>query len=326
MTTYLEQRKRHLMFLIVMLIAVFITVTGFSWNVKDVTVVADGQTYTTQTHLNSAEGIVNALGIKKDPKDALVLSTPNVENGTIISIIRAFPVQVIVNGKTRTVKTVQTTPKGLADELGYKVPKYVPLGNENEILTENSIVTIGHVTSRSVKTEERPIDVQIVYEEDATLPKGEELQSQVGTPGLETVEEEILYEKGKEIKRNIISRSTITAMTPTIIKVGTAEKIVPSLDNVKYSEVLTMEASAYLPTDGGGGGITATGVRAEHGIVAVDPNVIPLGTRLYIPGYGVAVAADTGGAIIGHRIDLVMESYTDAINFGRRNIEVYILE
>ncbi|MDD6164390.1 MAG: 3D domain-containing protein, partial [Anaerovibrio slackiae] len=60
-------------------------------------------------------------------------------------------------------------------------------------------------------------------------------------------------------------------------------------------------------------------------IVAVDPDVIPLGTKVYIPGYGTAVAADTGGAIRGNKIDLCMESYGEAINFGRRSVEVYIL-
>ena len=64
---------------------------------------------------------------------------------------------------------------------------------------------------------------------------------------------------------------------------------------------------------------------AQRGVVAVDPDVIPLGTKVYIPGYVVAVAADTGGAIRGHKIDLCMENYDEAIRFGRRNIDVYIL-
>ena len=95
---------------------------------------------------------------------------------------------------------------------------------------------------------------------------------------------------------------------------------------MRYKSMMVMEASAYLPTDGGGAGITATGVRAGHGIAAVDPDVIPLGTRLYIPGYGVAVAADTGGMIEGDMIDLCMEDYGSAIEFGRRDVKVYVLD
>lgn len=92
-----------------------------------------------------------------------------------------------------------------------------------------------------------------------------------------------------------------------------------------YAAVMTMEATAYLPSDGGGAGITATGIPATYGVAAVDPAVIPLGSRLYIPGYGEAIAADTGGAIYGYRIDLCMESYSEAMNFGRRDVTVYVL-
>jgi 3D (Asp-Asp-Asp) domain-containing protein len=92
-----------------------------------------------------------------------------------------------------------------------------------------------------------------------------------------------------------------------------------------YKVVHEMEATAYLPTDGDGLGITATGIRATHGVVAVDPKVIPLGSRVFIPGYGFAIAADTGGAIKGKKIDLCMEDYDQAIRFGRRSVQVYVL-
>jgi len=86
-----------------------------------------------------------------------------------------------------------------------------------------------------------------------------------------------------------------------------------------------MEATAYLPTDGSGDGITATGIPARKGIVAVDPAVIPLGTRVYVPGYGLGLAADTGGMIVGEKIDLCMEDYGEAWAFGRRMVKVYVL-
>jgi len=89
-----------------------------------------------------------------------------------------------------------------------------------------------------------------------------------------------------------------------------------------------MSASAYdtsQQTIPGGSGITATGVPAEYGIVAVDPRVIPLGTYVFIEGYGVALAADTGGAIKGNRIDLCFDSRSEALAFGRRKVKVHIL-
>lgn len=75
-----------------------------------------------------------------------------------------------------------------------------------------------------------------------------------------------------------------------------------------------------------GNGITAIGLRTRKGIVAVDPRVIPLGTKLYIPSYGEALAADTGGWIKGSRIDLCFESLGECFRFGRRKIKIYLVE
>ena len=179
---------------------------------------------------------------------------------------------------------------------------------------------------QTTKIETRTVEVPVVvqYERVDTLPKGEEKVLQEGTVGLDEVEEEIHYKQGDVIDTKELQRKTITPMQPKVVQVGTREvEVSRSYDRVR--EVITMEATAYLPTDGGGDGITATGIRARHGVVAVDPNVIPLGTKLYIPGYGEALAADTGGDIVGSRIDVVMEDYGEAMQFGRRTVEVYVL-
>ncbi len=86
---------------------------------------------------------------------------------------------------------------------------------------------------------------------------------------------------------------------------------------------MVMIATAYTPGHGCGT-ITATGMRARYGVVAVDPRVIPLGTHLYIEGYGEAIAADTGSAIKGVRIDLCFDSLAQARAFGRRKVVVHI--
>lgn len=94
----------------------------------------------------------------------------------------------------------------------------------------------------------------------------------------------------------------------------------------RYRRVVTMEASAYTTEDPGNGSYTYRGNQVRKGLVAVDQNVIPLGTRLYIEGYGYAIADDTGGYIKGHRIDLAYESRREALQFGRRMVSVYILD
>lgn len=89
-----------------------------------------------------------------------------------------------------------------------------------------------------------------------------------------------------------------------------------------------MTATAYYSGGGGlsGNSITAIGLRVKKGIVAVDPKVIPLGTKLYIPGYGEALAADTGGWIKGDRIDLAFDSLEECYRFGRRKVKVYLVQ
>ena len=90
---------------------------------------------------------------------------------------------------------------------------------------------------------------------------------------------------------------------------------------------IRMVATAYAPFACGGSrsGHTCTGVMAGKGIIAVDPRVIPLGTKLYIEGYGFCVAGDTGGAIKGARIDLGYDTYRQALRFGRRTVTVWVL-
>ena len=85
-------------------------------------------------------------------------------------------------------------------------------------------------------------------------------------------------------------------------------------------ETIIFEATAYTWT----GCRTATGVWPSRGTIATDPRVIPLGTELYIEGYGPAVAADTGGAIQGQRIDLYMDTKHECLQWGRRKVEVQI--
>lgn len=96
---------------------------------------------------------------------------------------------------------------------------------------------------------------------------------------------------------------------------------------VRRWQVRTMEATAYCPKGccGSATGRTATGRRAEYGIAAVDPRVIPLGTALYVDRYGFAIAADVGRAIKGNRIDLCFPTHREANRFGRRWVRVLIL-
>ena len=106
-----------------------------------------------------------------------------------------------------------------------------------------------------------------------------------------------------------------------------SESRIKELEKVK---IISMEATAYtddIASQGKWIGQTATGMKPQVGVVAVDPKIIPLGTKLYVEGYGEAIAGDTGGAIKGNRIDLFMATRGQAMKYGRRkNVKVRILD
>lgn len=98
----------------------------------------------------------------------------------------------------------------------------------------------------------------------------------------------------------------------------------------KVVKTLTVEASAFTADCKGCSGITATGINLKQNpqlkVISVDPNVIKLGTKVYVEGYGYAVAADKGSAIKGNRIDVFMPSQKDALQWGRKTVTVKILQ
>lgn len=94
----------------------------------------------------------------------------------------------------------------------------------------------------------------------------------------------------------------------------------------ELGRAIRVEATAYSRMEPGMSDYTATGTFCQRGVIATDPSIIPLGTRVYIPGYGYAVAEDTGGAIIGHKIDVAFDTVEECYEFGRQFIEIYIID
>ena len=100
-----------------------------------------------------------------------------------------------------------------------------------------------------------------------------------------------------------------------------------SIENLpRVQKTIKVDATAYSIQESGVGYHTAMGTPVRHGVIAVDPIFIPLGTHVFIPGYGEAIAEDTGGDIVGYRIDIAFDSYYEALEFGRQILEIYVLE
>jgi Uncharacterized protein conserved in bacteria len=148
-------------------------------------------------------------------------------------------------------------------------------------------------------------------------------------------EVKVVYEDGREIQHDIIIEKVIKTNDKTGLITASVipelKMIITTHGRYRYRQSKVMEATAYYPGPECTGkyayyGRTYTGKKAGYGLIAVDPLVIPLGTKLYIEGYGYAEAADIGGLIKGDRIDLCYQTYQEAKNFGRKKTVVYILE
>ena len=171
----------------------------------------------------------------------------------------------------------------------------------------------------------QPIEVEEVQVEETSA---EPTAIAVGENGqIKVSEDDELTRAFADVIENSLGKDLTTNVEAPFEEPPVPEDVVETSQGyVPYTQVMGMEATAYLPTDGSPEGLTAMGIPATYGIVAVDPDVIPLGTRVYIPGYGEALAADTGGAIYGYRIDLCMEDYYQAMDFGRRTVTVFVLK
>ncbi len=317
-------KARGLICLLVMLVLVM---TAIVWAKPaiPVTITADGKTIEVVTDADSPEEAVKEAGIVLGAKDEVVVSTASLEAGSNLVVCRAIPVKLAVNGSVQEVYTAKKTVQEAAVQYGYDAEHYIPYIPGTTPVTKDMVIQIGVLTTQEDIREEA-IPAPVLREPDAKLAKGEEELVSQGADGRKKVHTTILYADGKEVGRRVDSEEIIAEAVPAVLRSGSRDTVETSRGMERFRRVVRARATAYLPTDGDGRGITATGIRAKYGVVAVDPDHIPLGSRLYVPGYGYAIAADTGGAIIGNRVDLCMEDYQACMEFGVRNVDVYILE
>ena len=288
---------------------------GNTVSLKKVTVYDGNEKKVISTGADDYKSVLNELNISMNLNDRFWASTKTVTDGAVVVIERAVPVILVAGGESKVVYTTQQTVQGVVNDAGYDWKKMMPIEDGMMCVRSGMQIHVVPYTERKVtRTESTPIGYDKWYDEK--LSSDQEIVVQEGKPGKRQVEMEEFISDGKVVKTVIRHERLLKEGTPGILKTGDAE------GTVGY--VADMEASAYHPSDGDGNGITATGTMAAHGTVAVDPDVIPLGSTVFIPDYGTAVAADTGGAIVGNRIDLCMETMEECYRFGRKNVEVFI--
>ncbi|HQA60407.1 MAG: ubiquitin-like domain-containing protein [Tepidanaerobacteraceae bacterium] len=304
-------------------VAVFILGASIYFTLeKEVIIRDEDKEAVVSTFASNVAELLEKQNITLDPEDEVTPSPDTkLSEGMQITIKRAFPVKIAVDGKEITLKT---RPKTVANILAKakinldEKDKVQPALGEY-ILGEAEINVI-RVNER-VTTEIRSIPFETVSRKDYNLPLGEKKVIQDGEEGQEEVTTIEILENGKVVSTTTESK-VIKAPKPKIVLTGTVQVASRGGVDFSYIEKKRMLATAYTHT----GNRTATGTMPRVGVVAVDPKVIPLGTRLYIDGYGFARAEDTGGAIKGDKIDLFLDTSEETKRFGRRWVTVYILK
>lgn len=193
----------------------------------------------------------------------------------------------------------------------------------SDATTHSAIVTVATERRNSAMPYRR------IYRMSRAAGLGQTNIARAGQAGLLERTYKVTYRDDVPVAYHYQGRRVIKAPVDMIIDAGytdRAARAMPSRSGLytRTSEI-DMVATGYSPMEGSGSGRCANGMRAGYGVVAVDPRLIPLGSKLFIEGYGYAFAGDTGGAIKGHRIDLGQNTYHAASMVGRRKVRVYVL-
>jgi uncharacterized protein YabE (DUF348 family)/3D (Asp-Asp-Asp) domain-containing protein len=323
-------------------------------------VIFDGDSLTVhQSYAEDAHIALAEAGISLNRDDYVYL--PESVGGVVeIHIVRTNTVYLDVYGEELRLSTVGGTVGEALTRAGY-----APGGQdvvEPDLATpiegETAITVWRRETRLETETEEIPFEIERL--EKPSLLIGKEETVQEGEPGLKTYTYEVSLRNGVVTDRRRVAETVSLAPQNTVINYGTKKPtpppapasitiksnpvlqpygdgveggsmVIPSGETLYYKKVLNVSATAYT-TEGYTNKLTATGAVARVGIIAVDPRVIPLGTKVYveIPGgqffYGLAVCGDTGGAIKGNIIDLFFNTTAECWKFGRRPAIVYILD
>jgi len=330
--------KRHLLATLALLF--FLFVAGFTHAENKVVLSVDGKTSVVKTAASDVRDFLKEHKVTYQDQD-LVFPPPSsgIEEGTHVVVKHAIPVIVELDDKKRLVMTTASTVEETVEELGVELEAADKITPELEAkITEKTRVQITRAIS-TLDSNRVNIPFNTVTQEDSSLLQGRAVVVQEGKEGLSLQIFNVSYLGDQEIGRELHLEKVLCAPVDEIVRVGT-KRVIHRAKPVRVAasasspvsvsrggggRTVTMKATAYSAGHGCGY-TTATGGKAQHGVIAVDPKVIPLGTKVYVEGYGEAVAGDTGGAIKGNRVDLCYNSESECVAFGRQDVIVHVQE
>jgi 3D (Asp-Asp-Asp) domain-containing protein len=262
--------------------------------------------------------------LTQDDEVSLPLST-RLQEGARLVVRRAVPHSLRVVGKTVARRRAAPSVRDVFRR------RHVTVYAQDKVYPSLDAAPSAGMTIRVVRiqhqifVEQMEIPYQVRSSTDPATPRGIIRIKAPGKAGLKERAFKITFADGQARSRALVGERVVRNPLDRVVTIGTQVQMV-SRGMFEGREVLQMVATAYSPwCCPGVDNITATGMYAGYGVVAVDPKIIPLRSRLYIEGYGYAVAGDVGSWIKGMRIDLGFATVREAIRYGRRPVRVYIL-
>lgn len=344
----ITQRNSILMRVVVVLLPVVILLaTAIPTALAQTTyVITDGEQVKVYTTLakNPAD-VLERAGIVLEADDTY--TTQPGDGVSEITISRGQSITVFNCGVPQQVTSYGETVQSLLNRLAIPFGgDYTVSANLSDETYDGMEVWVDHVLGQT-QTYTAEIPYETVYCYDPDMAKDEQVVMVEGQNGQRQVTADVVYVNAVEQSRTVLSETVLQEPVDSVVVVGTGENtdkssnapaigdgVIVTTDGqiLTYRKTGRFLATAYSHTNPGCDMITATGTRVRVGTVAVDPTVIPYGTRMFIVSndgryiYGIATAEDCGGAILGHRLDLYFPTDAECFAFGARNCTVYFLD
>lgn len=347
LTPFVIRRKHGAIKVLALFLAMVCLVGSLSQTAQaeNTFVITDGDAVKVHTtYASDPAKVLKEAGVALSAED--IYTTESVDGVSEIKVQRLQSITVHYGDRVISATSYGETLSSLFVRLGIVIDKSVVVSLPLDRMTSHGMVVrvdrIGEATE-SYTTE---IPFETHYCEDPTLPAGEEKILVAGKNGQMLCTANVSYVNGRESSRNVYQQTVTVEPVSQLVAVGTGEQVGQVSDKpligdgfivLPTGEVLTyirkdnFVATAYTHYDAGCNEITANGAQVKWGVVAVDPSVIPYGTRMFIVSndgsyvYGLSTAEDCGGAIQNKRLDLYMPTLEEAYKFGIRNCTVYFL-
>jgi len=303
---------------------------------NEITITVDGQIRTHTTVANQVSEILEEAGIEVSENDKL---TPTLDaevgSDSTITIDKAFEVTLKDGIEEKKVWSTSTTVADFLKQQEIQLNEFDRVEQRmEELVIPNNVIQVVRVEKVTDVVEEET-NFAVETKKDSNLLKGKEKVVQEGKKGTKELTYEVIKENGKAVSRILKSEKVVKEPSKKVVAVGT--KIVTASVSrgtttaaPSGGKEFYVTATAYTAYCNGCSGITATGIdlRSNPGlkVIAVDPRVIPLGSKVWVEGYGYAIAGDTGGAIKGMKIDLFIPTTEQAFAFGRKQLRIKVLD